>query len=107
MQVRNDDLKKLKSVNVDDGVNQQEARALAKSYLETIVRIEGNAGEGFELKTNWTFETHIGFAGSKGGLIIVDKKTGNTLQAENSVADPSTLYKMQKELNASFGCKSP
>ena len=86
----------LSQVRVNDGVNLKEAGLIAQAFFISQI-----SGCGFPLKVEdgqgkWVAKTRVGYDGSYGKPIHIDKRTGNISWASTFVSFQNLKNKLQK-----------
>jgi hypothetical protein len=101
-------LKQIEDININDGVDRQEATILAQQYFVNYVSGCGAVGEPIDKGDYWEFYPVIGYAARKmDNQMHVDKKSGAISFKDYPTLSDSRnmLLDKQRELSNNLGCK--
>jgi hypothetical protein len=68
--------RELRSVRLEDGVDQHEAALLARGYFWNFTSGCGGTGRTLDRGAHWETETYVGYAALPGAPILVQKESG-------------------------------
>ena len=71
-----DNLNVLKTIKTADGISRSEAGIISKLFFLSNISGCGFPEQPYDKDNYWISRTRIGYAGTPGALIYIDKKTG-------------------------------
>lgn len=94
---RQDLMTQVLALKPDQRTDKARATLLARAYFRRHLGGCGGASRPIDRGTRWLFTTQVGYEGSPGPDIFVDKRTGTTSsKGRPTVKDPSAYYRKLK-----------